>query len=80
MLHNKANAKKANYSSVAVARISLSFRITYPKSLFKKSDLDKHVSQGSTIFAAAMSNPDTSEGTIKNSTKDKLLAKLEVNQ
>ena len=81
ILPEEKNAKGAGCSSYAASRISLSFRIPYPESFYRKSESDKHAAQGGILFSAPFFSPDIFyEGDIESSSKDTLLKKAEINR
>ena len=79
ILRDETNTKRAGYVSVSIAKVAMSFSITYPESMSNESNSEKYVAQGGVIFVAVVSGPEIFEGSFKNSSKGKLLAKLEIN-
>ena len=80
ILRDEANAKKAGYSCSAAAKVSTSFSIPYPESMFKKSDSEKDLAQGGIVFGTCFATADLFEGTFENLAKERLLTKLESNR
>ncbi len=71
-----AAAHKAEYNSFTEARISLSYGLTYPVNLMKKSDKEKHATTGGWFWMATWSSYAVFKGTFNNGAKDNFLSSL----
>ena len=71
-----AAAHKAEYNSLTEARISLSYGLTYPENLMKKSDKEKHATTGGWFWMATWSSYAVFKGTFNNGMKDNFLSSL----
>ena len=76
-LQEAADSRKGGYNDTASAMIGVSFGIINPETIFKKSNADKHASQGGVVFTAQFSSYDVFEGDFEFSTLKKMLARLE---
>jgi hypothetical protein len=71
-----AAAHKAEYNSLTKAQISLSYGLTYPENLMKKSNEEKHTAMGVWFWTNTWSSYGVFKGTFNNSAKDTFLSSL----
>jgi hypothetical protein len=71
-----AAAHKAKYNSLTKAQISLSYGLTYPETLMRKMDKQKHVATGGWFWTTAWSTFSAFKGTFNNGAKDVITSLL----
>ena len=73
---SEAGAVKASYNSLLDARISLSYQITYPEPLTKKSEKVADNATGGWTWTGVWSTHDSFEGTYNNGVYDRMKTDL----
>ncbi len=71
-----AAAHKAEYNSLTKAQISLSFGLTYPDNLMKKSNNETHAATGGWFWTNTWSSYGVFKGTFNNGAKDAFSSSL----
>ena len=73
---SEAAAVKANYGSLLEARISLSYKITYPENIMKPSDKAIASATEGWLWSASWGSHDSFEGSFNNGAYDRLKSDL----